>query len=177
MIGSSDGKQYASELDLVLDRPVQNEKNSYHNENSTELNIDRDHHVPLVASALMDPEGKMYGMAVDHRVPPNPEFDQFLHLHEASELPHMQNLVDAGMSNQEAYHEAHDRIATPTETAAVRGYAARNGKDPDQYLDQYKQYWRDAAAIAREPTDRPRHPDAHTTRFGLDESEVGYKDK
>jgi len=137
--------------------------------------IERGYHVPLVATALMDEQGKQYGMAIDHRIPPNPEYEQFVALHEAAELPHMQNLIAAGMSNQDAYHEAHDKIATPTETAAVRAYATRTGRDPDQYLEDYKQHWRDAAAIASEPTDKPRHPDAHTTRYGLDESETGQK--
>lgn len=170
-IGFSDGSQQDSWSDYFL--------GSYHKDLASpteqEPEIDRDHHVPLVASALMDKDGKMYGMAVDHRIKPNPEYDQFLMLHEASELPHMRNLVDAGMNPTEAYHEAHDKIATPTETAAVRAHAVRSGQDPDEYLDRYKEYWREAAKIASEPSDRQRHPDAHTTRYKLDEGEGAYR--
>src|SRR6185437_10329699 len=125
------------------------------------------------ASAIVGSDGQMSGLAIYHRIPANPEFEQFLKQHEGAELWHMNNLVTAGMDPGEAYHEAHDKIATPIETAAVRAHAARTGQDPDEYLDRYKQFWRDAASIASEPSDRDRHPYAHTTLFGLDEHELG----
>lgn len=161
--------------------------------------VDREHDVPLAASALVNDKGEMYGVAIDKHIPPS-EYDQFVMLHEAAEYPHMKNLIDAGQNPIEAYHEAHDKIATPTETAAVRAYAARNGKDPDEYLEQYKQHWRDGASQAAlnydsyqnkskkmpkgeikdpdkeaVPTSLNVHPDAHTTRYGLDKAELGTK--
>jgi hypothetical protein len=128
--------------------------------------IDRDHHVPLVASALTDDKGQMYGMAIDHRISPNPEYEKHLWNHEAYENDYMNDLVKNGMSSQDAYHKAHD-WSTARESAAVTAEFGEKG------LEDYKQHWRDAASIASEPTDRPRHPDAHTTKHGLDESETG----
>ena len=136
------------------------------------LQIDRDHHVPLVASAIMHPEtGQMVGMAIDHRVPENKEYEPFLALHEGTELPWMQDYIKDGMSPQDAYHKAHD-FATARESAAVRAYAVDKGKDPDKFQDEYKQFYRDAASVAAEPSDKDRHPDAHTTKYRLDEAEL-----
>lgn len=153
------------------------------------FNIERGYNVPLAASALTHDGESMYGVAVDHRIPSSHTFEtgdkdrpghtydpaQFVALHEGAELPHMANLITGGQSAQDAYHEAHDKIATPTETAAVRAYAVKNNLNPDHFMDDYKQFWRDGAAMASEPSDKPRHPDAHTTKYGLDESESGYK--
>ena len=141
------------------------------------LNIDRDHHVPLVATALMDGSG---GIAVDHRIPDTHNFGdheydptQFFHIHEWAEVPHMHNLMEGGMSAQDAYHDAHDKIAIPTETAAVKAYAVRNNLDPEAFMDNFKQFTRGAVATAREPTDVPRHPYGHTTIHDLDTAELG----
>lgn len=196
MIGSSDGKQYESEFDLALGRPVQPPEkpagaskvdpgmvrppgtlpgmkpypeqpgNPMHDREALPINIDREHHVPLVASALTDDKGEMYGMAIDHRIPPKPEYEKHLINHEAYENDYMNDLVKNGMSSQDAYHKAHD-WSTARESAAVTAEFGEKG------LEDYKQHWRDAASIAAEPTDRPRHPDAHTTKHGLDESELG----
>lgn len=143
------------------------------------FNIERGYNVPLAASALTHDGESMYGVAVDHRIPSSHTFEghtydpaQFVALHEGAELPHMANLITGGQSAQDAYHEAHDKIATPTETAAVRAYAVKNNLNPDHFMDDYKQFWRDGAAMASEPSDKPRHPDAHTTKYGLDESEL-----
>jgi hypothetical protein len=130
------------------------------------LNIDRQHHVPLLASAIMDEDGRMTGLAVDHRVDLSPEDASLVHLHEATELPMMNDLIKSGMSNSEAYEKAHAH-AIERETAASK---ARWGDDGHE---QYKERIRDAASIASQPSDRDRHPDAHTTRYGLDESELG----
>ena len=65
-------------------------------------------------------------------------------------------------------HKAHD-WSTARESAAVEAEFGKGG------LEAYKQHWRDAASVASEPTDRDRHPHAHTTRHGLDESELGKK--
>lgn len=141
-------------------------------------NIDRTKDVPLAASALHK-DGQMYGLAVDKDAPDTdlgiPGFHPFQGVaeHEAAELPMMKDLVDSGMSPQDAYHEAHDKIATPRETAFVRAAAVRAGKDPDQFLDTYKQYWRDVASNSSAKETPDRHPDAHTTTYGLDESELG----
>ncbi len=142
------------------------------------LHIDRTKDVPLAASALHR-DGQMYGVAIDKDAPQTdlgiPGFDPShgVYLHEQAELPHMNNLIDGGMSTQDAYHEAHDKVATPTETAFIRATAVKNGQDPDQFLDKYKQYWRDVASTSAAKENPDRHPDAHTTTHGLDESELG----
>lgn len=139
-----------------------------------EFKVDRGYNVPLVATALTDGSG----IAIDHRV--NTDFNfggkthditPFIALHELTELPHMQNLMETGMSPQDAYHEAHDKIAIPIETAASKAYAVRNGYDPDEFHEAYKQHVRDQTAIAAQPSDQNRHPLGHTTQYGLDETE------
>ena len=141
-------------------------------ESATAMHIDRTKDVPLAASALAKEGEHMYGIAIDKDIPPHPEFDKFVYLHEGVEHAHMLNLIDAGQDPIEAYHEAHDRIATPVETAAVRAHAVGLGKDPDKYLEEYQQHWRDGLKKSREgPHDR--HPDAHTTRWKIDEAELG----
>ena len=144
------------------------------------LFVDHEHHVPLVATALMDENGDAYGIAVDHRVPLQFDFQgqkhdisHLLAQHEYAELPHMQNLMDQGMSPQDAYHDAHDLIAIPSETALSKAYAVRNGLDPEAFHEAYKDHIRQYVPIAREPTDRDIHPDGHTTQYGLDVTEGG----
>lgn len=195
MIGSSDGKAYESEMDVALGRPIEPPEKATGASKSdlgtktpdtlpgmqdypkgfnipdrmdreTPPIIDREHHVPLVASALTDDSGKMYGMAIDHRIPPKPEYEKHLINHEAYENDYMNDLVKNGMSSQDAYHKAHD-WSTARESAAVTAEFGEKG------LEDYKQHWRDASSIASEPSEMPRHPDAHTTRHGLDESELG----
>lgn len=179
MLTSNDGNQYSDWVDYHaqlhgLNSPEE-EKNSYHKENNPEVPVDREHHVPLVASAIMDEEGNMSGLAIDHRVQVPKEYIQHLALHEGTELPLMHSYMEAdGMKPGDAYAKAH-ATATAVESASVKLDAVRRGIDPESYLEQYKQHWRDAAAISREPTDRERHPDAHTTRFALDEHELGHK--
>jgi hypothetical protein len=109
----------------------------------------------------------MYGVAIDHRVNVPPEYLPHLIEHERSENSYMNDLKKDGYSSQDAYHKAHD-WATERESAAVIGEFGREGQD------KYKQFFRDAASVASEPTDRDRHPDAHTTRHGLDESELNF---
>jgi hypothetical protein len=128
-------------------------------EEDKQPHVDTSHHVPLLASALMDGSG---GIAIDHRANIPQEYHKYLILHEKTELDHMQNLIKGGMKPYEAYEEAHDKIATPIESAAVRAELGEEG------LDKYKKVMREAAAIAKEPSDRERHPHAHTTRFNLD---------
>lgn len=162
-IGISDGQQHDSWSDFYL--------SPYHKElsediNPSSFNIDRNHHVPLVASAILDEKGNPTGdLAIDHRIPSKPEYEPYLHLHEMSETFHMNNLMKSGMNALDAYHEAHDKIATPIESAAVRADLGEDGQEA------YKQFWREAASIAKEPTDKGRHPMAHTTVHGLDEGE------
>lgn len=183
MIGSSEGKQYDTELGVALGRPVEaSEKpagaskssgatkvassNTSTPENDIAPIIDREHQVPLVASALTDDSGQMYGMAIDHRIPAKPEYEKHLWNHEAYENDYMNDLVKNGMSSQDAYHKAHD-WSTARESAAVTAEFGEKG------LEDYKQHWRDASSVAAEPSEMPRHPDAHTTKHGLDESELG----
>ena len=181
-IGTSDGQRYDSEISMLtslntdLGGPVttssdaQKQRPVITTSDTSEFNIDREHHVPLVASAILDKDGSPTGdIAIDHRVPPKPEYEPYLHLHEMSEMFHMRNLIKAGMSPTEAYHEAHDNIATPLESKAVEADLGPEG------LEAYKKYWREAASIASEPSDKPRHPMAHTTVHGLDEGEGAYK--
>jgi hypothetical protein len=171
-IGFSDGTSYGSAVDFHLDKPIEQEDNSYHKELSEggeqKLNIDREHHVPLLASAIMGDDGNMTGLAIDHRVRTTPDQDQLLHLHEATELPYMNDLIKGGMSPPDAYGEAH-KWATARETAASVAKWGPEGHEA------YKAAMRDNAAIASEPSDRERHPDAHTTRYALDEHELGHQ--
>jgi hypothetical protein len=178
MIGSSTGKQYEEDFDVEIGNHVVDDKEgdkasrkpAGESKSAVPITpgatIDRGHHVPLVASALTDKDGQMYGMAIDHRIPPNPRYEKHLWNHEAYENDYMNDLVKNGMSSQDAYHKAHD-WSTARESAAVTAEYGEKG------LEDYKQHWRDAASIAAEPTDRPRHPDAHTTKHGLDEAELG----
>jgi hypothetical protein len=166
-IGFSDGTTYDSAIGLHLG---QEQDNSYHKElgeSSTasrrpskatekptgELLVDREHHVPLLASAIMGEDGQMAGLAIDHRAQLKSEDAQHLALHEATELPLMNDYITDGMKPSDAYAKAHP-IATATETAAVRAHAIRTGQDPDKYKEDYDQRMRDAASIAKEPTDR-----------------------
>jgi hypothetical protein len=184
VIATGTGEVYQDRFEQLASKfqPAEGSPDSYHPGRTEEkkeepkLNIDRKHHVPLAAAGITDESGNMTGLAIDHRAPdpPDPKYFDFVHLHEDEEIKHMNNLMAAGAKPQEAYHESHDRIATPIESAAVRAHAARSGLDPDKYLDEYKQYWRDVASTAAEPTDIPRHPAAHTTVHGLDEAEGAF---
>ena len=80
------------------------------------------------------------------------------------------------MIPSEAYDEAHNQIANKIEKAAVKAAAIRGGHpDPDAFYQKYQDYWKQGAAEAKQRAEDPtietkRHPDAHTTRYGLDES-------
>lgn len=144
------------------------------------MNIDKNHNVPLVASALTKDGRSMYGMAVDHRVPLEMAFNgsmhdltPFLYTHESSELPVMHDLIKGGMDVQDAYHEAHDKVANPSEASHRFAYAAQAGLDPDEFNQAYYNHIKQATETAKQPSDQPRHPDAHTTKYGLDELENG----
>lgn len=164
------GTQVAPIKDLPSEFPKAPGPESFH--------IDRTKDVPLAASALHK-DGQFYGIAIDKDAPKTdmgiPGWDPAhgVFLHERAEFDHMNNLIKSGMSTTDAYHEAHDKIATPMETAYVRAVASVNGKDPDAFHEEYKQYWRDVTSNSTAKEDPDRHPDAHTTTFGLDESELG----
>ena len=176
MITDDEGQQYASMshyhmgLPINIDKPQEGSKtpstipDSDSEKPTGEFKVDQAHNVPLVASALMDSEGGMYGMAIDHRVKVSDDDKELLKLHEGTELPYMNDLVKGGMKPSEAYAEAH-KWATARETAASVAKWGQEGHEA------YKERMREAASIAAEPSDRPRHLDAHTTRYGLDESE------
>lgn len=180
-LGTNTGEQFDSEFEYLAasyqpagrslgasGKPTGKSSEGGGYQGSPEPEIDRNHHVPLVASALTDDQGRMYGMAIDHRVPAKPEYEKHLWNHEAFENDYMNDLVKTGMSSQDAYHKAHD-WSTARESAAVTAEFGEKG------LEDYKQHWRDAASVASEPTNAQRHPDAHTTRHGLDEAETGQK--
>jgi hypothetical protein len=140
-----------------------------------EFNVDHGHNVPLIASALTKDGSTPYGMAIDHRVSTDMEFEgkthditPFLIAHENAELPVMGDLVKGGMDAKHAYELAHDKVANPTEAAARFAYAAKNNLDPDEFNKAYYSHIAQQAKVAAEPTDVPRHLDAHTTRYGLD---------
>lgn len=173
-VGTSDGQLFASGMDERLGIPITGDEQASEKPTGA-LNahggydptlVDRTHHVPLVASALTDDEGTMYGMAIDHRIPENQDYEKHLWDHEAFENEYMNHLTKIGYNSQDAYHKAHD-WSTARESAAVQAEYGEQG------LEDYKQHWRDASSIAKEPTDAERHPDAHTTRHALDESELG----
>lgn len=127
--------------------------------------IDRTKDVPLAASALHK-DGEMYGIAIDKDAPHKPEYDQYIYKHEADEFAYMKDLIKIGMSPTEAYPKAHDHI-TPMESARVQADLGEKG------LEDYKQYWRDVASVSTAKETADRHPDAHTTTYGLDEHELG----
>jgi hypothetical protein len=172
VIGTSDGRQFQDEFDMLTqsgkpqqtDQPVIGSSAAQ----GSETPIDQDHHVPLVASAIMKPDGSYGGLAIDHRLNVPEDDKKLLDLHESTELPYMQDLMKGGAKPADAYAEAH-KWATARETAAS---IAKWGTDGHE---AYKERMRENAKVAAEPSDRERHPDAHTTKYGLDESELGYK--
>lgn len=131
------------------------------------IHVDRTKDVPLAASALHK-DGEMYGIAIDKDAPHKPEYDQYIYKHEADEFAYMKDLIKNGMSPTEAYPKAHDHI-TPMESARVQADLGEKG------LEDYKQYWRDVASVSTAKETADRHPDAHTTTYGLDEHELGRK--
>lgn len=183
MITDDEGKQYQSMSHYHMGLPINTGEEpsgkdvaSRRHVGATEkpadeLYVDHDHNVPLGASALVHPEtGKMYGLAVDKNIPKNKEYFDHVALHEATELPLMQDYMTQGMGATEAYGEAH-KVATQVESQRVRAHAIQKGEDPDEYQEKYKQFWRDGVSAAQQDHTTDRHPDAHTTKYKLDEGE------
>ena len=188
MITDDSGQQYESQSHFILGLPINKEKNKDTGSESSSTTpkgatekptdaseVDRGHNVPLIASALTKDGSSMYGMAIDHRVSTDMEFDgrthditPFLQAHEQAELPVMSDLIKNGATPKDAYEQAHDKVANPTEAAARYAYAAKNNLDPDEFNKAYYQHIAKQMDIASQPSDQPRHPDAHTTRYGLD---------
>ena len=140
-----------------------------------EFNIDRAHNVPLIASALTKDGSTMHGMAVDHRVNLAMNFEgkdhditPFLWAHEQAELGPMAAAVKGGMDAKNAYELAHDKVANPAEAAVRNSYAIKAGLDVDKFNEAYWSHIETQKARAAEPSDRPKHPDAHTTKYALD---------
>lgn len=187
MIGSSDGKQYESQFDVELGKPIELSQDLQPVSKKDQSRvpqgetaprtipkaptpehlpfIDRSHDVPLAASALHK-DGQMYGIAIDKDAPIIPQYDPYIYKHEADEFDYMKDLITNGMKPTEAYKKAHDHI-TPMESARVQADLGEKG------LEDYKQYWRDVTSISTAKDNPNRHPDAHTTTYGLDESELG----
>ena len=131
--------------------------------------VDRDHHVPLIAAKTPN------GIAVDHRVNLAMNFEgkdhditPFLIAHENAEIDPMESAIKGGMEPKKAYELAHDKVANPAEAAVRNAYAISNGLDVDKFNEAYWGHIEQQKKIAAEPSDKPRHPDAHTTRYGLD---------
>lgn len=187
MIGFSDGQQFGSEFEAELG-PITPKDASTMPPGATEkpageFKLDRGHNVPLIASALTTDGHTPYGMAIDSRVDTNMEFEgkkhditPFLQAHENAELPVMHDLIQGGHSAKDAYELAHDKVANPTEAAVRFAYAAKNNLDPEEFNKAYWQHIEQQKKVAAEPSDQERHPDAHTTRYGLDEHYAGLLD-
>ncbi len=140
-----------------------------------EFNIDRGHNVPLIASALTKDGSTMHGLAVDHRVNLAMNFEgkqhditPFLWAHEQAELGPMSDAIKGGMDAKDAYELAHDKVANPAEAAVRNSYAIKAGLDVDKFNEAYWSHINTQKDIAAQPSDKERHPDAHTTRYGLD---------
>jgi hypothetical protein len=180
MIGVSDGNQYQSEFEAELgpiniDKPMAGSKtpstmpSTATEKPAGEFKVDRGYNVPLIAAKTPT------GIAIDHRVSTDMEFEgkthditPFLIAHENAEIGPMEDLIKGGMDAKSAYELAHDKAANPAEASARFAYAAKNNLDPEEFNNAYYAHIAEQAKIASEPSDRPRHPDAHTTRYGLD---------
>ena len=171
MIGQSDGTQYNSEFEAELGPiTVPSTMASRATEKPAgEFKVDRGYNVPLIAAKT--PEG----IAIDHRVSTDMDFEgtkhditPFLIAHENAEIDPMESAIKGGMEPKKAYELAHDKVANPAEAAVRNAYAIHNGLDVDKFNEAYWGHIEQQKNIAAEPSDKPRHPDAHTTRYGLD---------
>jgi hypothetical protein len=176
MIGYDDGQQFNSEFESQLGRPINNEPSAASRRASTatekpagEFNVDRGYNVPLIAAKTPT------GIAIDHRVSTDMDFEgkkhditPFLVAHENAEIGPMEDLIKGGMDAKHAYSEAHDKAANPAEAAARFAYAAKNNLDPEEFNKAYYTHIAEQAKVAKEPSDKPRHPEAHTTKYDLD---------
>jgi hypothetical protein len=195
MIGVSDGTQYQSEFEAELgpitasktdegqdpqesfsrrerhikeDTPAPRRPSIDSEKPVGEFNIDRGHNVPLIASYTPT------GVAIDHRVDTDMEFEgkkhditPFLVAHENAERV-MDDMVKGGMDAKEAYGLAHDKVANPAEAAVRNAYALKNGLDVEEFNKAYWSHIDAQKKIAAEPSDKEKHPEAHTTIYGLD---------
>ena len=136
---------------------------------------DTSHRVPLIASALTKDGSTMHGMAVDHRVNLAMNFEgkdhditPFLWAHEQAELGPMAAAVKGGMDAKDAYELAHDKVANPAEAAVRNSYAITHGLDVDKFNEAYWSHINTQKEIAAQTSGQGKHPDAHTTIYGLD---------
>jgi hypothetical protein len=191
MITSSDGLQYNSWSDYYLKQPVeaqgsvlsqprttskepvdnpQEDKDMYERKErhiqQDRSEVDRSHSVPLLAASTPN------GIAIDHRVNTNMEYEgkvhdltPFLKVHEDAEREPYYANKEAGMDPKEAYELAHDKVAIPAETSARNAYAIKNGLDPEDFGKAYNNHMQQQMKVAMEPTDVTRHPEAHTNDF------------
>lgn len=127
--------------------------------------IDRGHHVPLLAASTPT------GIAIDHRVDTNMEFEgkkhditPFLQVHENAERAPYYAMKDK-LGPKAAYELAHDKVANPAETSARNSYAIQNGLDPEEFNKAYNNHLQTQLKIAEQPSDMPKHPYAHTNDF------------
>ncbi len=120
----------------------------------------------------------MHGMAVDHRVNLAMNFEgkqhditPFLWAHEQAELGPMSAAVKGGMDAKDAYELAHDKVANPAEAAVRNSYAITHGLDVDKFNEAYWSHINTQKEIASQTSGQGKHPDAHTTIYGLDPPE------
>ena len=183
-IGFSDGSmaedwgQYYTEGTKAATAPLQATEKP-----AGEFKLDRAHNVPLIASALTKDGSTVHGMAVDHRVNLAMNFEgkdhditPFLWAHEQAELGPMSDAIKGGMDAKDAYELAHDKVANPAEAAVRNSYAIKAGLDVDKFNEAYWSHINTQKDIAAQPSDQPRHPDAHTTRYALDPGADDYED-
>lgn len=191
MITSSDGIQYNSWSDYYLKQPNEAQEpvlsdtkttsrepvaNPQEDEDMYERRkrhmdqdrseVDRSNSVPLLAASTPN------GIAIDHRVNTNMEYEgkvhdltPFLKVHEDAERDPYYANKEKGMEPKEAYETAHDKVAIPAETSARNAYAIKEGLDPEEFGKAYNNHMQAQMKIAAEPTDVPRHPEAHTNDF------------
>lgn len=165
-IATGDGQVFKDRFDQLSApyRPAQEGSGDLSSGQGADVNYD--HHVPLVASALMDGSG---GIAIDSRLKGmfNKKEEDLLKYHEGLELGYMRNKMIAGATAPEAYAEGHE-WATKGETAASIAQWGEEGHE------KYKDKIRQAVAIAKEPSDKERCPNCHTSMLDLDHYELGY---
>jgi hypothetical protein len=132
----------------------------------SKAHIDHDHEVPLGAAALMDDDGKVYGTAIDRRIPQfanigghTMDMFEFVHGHEMAETQHMEeNLLPGGMKSKDAYNEAHTKVATPSEQAAVQKYLSGKGIDPQAGWRDYQAFWKEHTNATEKSEPELAHP-------------------
>jgi hypothetical protein len=131
--------------------------------------IDHEHDVPLIAGGLMNDDGEVIGSTYSRLLPRYANImghtqDMFegVHYHEMAEIDEMErNLLPSGMPSAQAYKQAHDGVATPTEENWVRDRAKKLGEDPDKFWAAYQDHWKNMAKITENAKPEKVHPNLY----------------